>query len=407
MTAQRFDVVMPQLGETVSNGTILRWFKASGETVVADEPLFEIETEKVSMEIPAPVSGVLGAILVPEGETVDVGTKVAEIELRAGAQGSVSAPTAPVSRDEKGVSAAADAAASEASGRERLSPAVRRLLQEHGLTAAEVRGTGAGGRITREDVLAHVAGRDTDKRSVPVQSGTLVPFTAMRKRIAEHMVRSKAVSPHVLQAVEVDFTRVAQARSELGEQWKSRHGFSLTYLPFVAWAVSRALQKFPRANATVEGEALRLHSSVNLCIAVDVNQEGLLTPVVANAERASVPELAERIHDLAARARANALKPDELTGGTYTISNSGGYGTLLTAPIINQPQVAILSMDGVSRKPVAVQQDGREAIEIRPVGVLAQSFDHRAFDGAYSAAFLGEVRRIIEQTDWLPEVNRG
>ena len=214
------------------------------------------------------------------------------------------------------------------------------------------------------------------------------------------MVRSKATSPHVLQAVEADFGRVARVRESASRSWKEREGFSLTWLPFVARAVCIAIRDFPRINAVIEGESLVVHRRINLGIAVDLDFDGLVAPVVKDADRMSLSELARAIRDVSSRARANKLTPDDFTGGTYTISNSGVFGTMITAPIINQPQVAILSTDGVTKKPVVIESEDGESIAIRPVGVLAQSFDHRAIDGAYSAAFLHRVREVIETTSW-------
>jgi 2-oxoglutarate dehydrogenase E2 component (dihydrolipoamide succinyltransferase) len=231
-----------------------------------------------------------------------------------------------------------------------------------------------------------------------------VPFTRIRKLTAEHMVRSKATSPHVLQAVEVEFHRVDLVRKTVRDSWKARHGFSLTYLPFIANAVCRALEDFPNLNSSVHGDSLILHPSVNLGIAVDLGAEGLVAPVIKNADRMSVAQLADAIAEIAQRSRTGKLKPDDFQGGTYTLSNSGTFGTLITAPVINQPQVAILSTDGVRKKPVVVETSEGDSIAIRPVGVLAQSFDHRAVDGAYSAAFLDRVRKIIETSHWVVEV---
>ena len=222
--------------------------------------------------------------------------------------------------------------------------------------------------------------------------------------IAEHMVHSKATSAHVLQAVEADFARVDAARSAKGGAFKQKEGFSLTYLPFVAYATCRAIRDFPKINASVEGDALVVHAAINLAIAVDLGEEGLVTPVIKNATDLTVSGLARAISDLAARARSGNLVADDLSGGTYTISNSGSFGTLITAPIINQPQVAILSTDGVHKKPVVIESPDGDSIGIRPIGVIAQSFDHRVIDGAYSAAFLRRVKEILESTDWTAEL---
>ncbi|HXF66337.1 MAG TPA: dihydrolipoamide acetyltransferase family protein [Burkholderiales bacterium] len=406
------DVVMPQLGETVAEGTVTRWYKKVGDTVKADEALFDVETDKVSTEIPAPVSGVLAEILVAEGTTAKVGTRLAVIRETQAVQGQ--APAAP-------------AAASPAAARlpqapprqhrgpeagERLSPVVRRLLAEHGLEARAIRGTGRDGRITREDVLAYLAQRGAARPATAAPGGLppaaaageaaeTVALNSVRRRTAEHMAKAWTTVPHVLQAVEVDFCRVEQARRAAGEQWKRREGFSLTYLPFILRAVSIALGKFPRLNATFAGDRLVVHRRINLGIAVDLGFEGLVVPVLKDVPLKSLPQIAREANDLAARARANRLKPDDLTEGTYTVTNNGAFGTLLTAPIINAPQVAILSTDAVRKKPIVVETEAGEAIAIRPVGMIAQSFDHRALDGAYAAAFLREVKALIETRDWV------
>jgi len=459
------DVIMPQLGETVDEGTVSVWHKKVGDQVKAGDDLFDISTDKVEMEIPAPVSGELSEILVGEGETVAVGVTVAVInDGKAASPSPVSAPaTSSPAAAEPAPAAPAAAAKRQIGTRDvrgiPLSPAVRKLLAEHDLTPEEITGTGRDGRITRQDVLAQISSSASSKgeigkrdaRGAPVspvvrrlltehdltpdeitgtgrdgrikrddvlayldgagarpaarapasQDGrTVVPFDNMRKLTAEHMVRSKATSPHVLQAVEVDFHSVERARSALREVWKEQYGFSLTYLPFIAKAVCEAIAEFPRINAHVEGESLVMFDQINLGIAVDLNFEGLLVPVVKNAGAKSIAELAQEIRELSDKARTKKLGPDDFAGGTYTISNSGTFGTMITAPVINQPQVAILSMDGVSKKPVVIDADGSDAIAIRPVGVLAQSFDHRAIDGAYSAAFLKKVRECLQDRDW-------
>jgi pyruvate/2-oxoglutarate dehydrogenase complex dihydrolipoamide acyltransferase (E2) component len=467
------DVIMPQLGETVEEGTVSVWHKKVGDQVKAGEDLFDISTDKVEMEIPAPTSGELVEIRVAEGETVAVGVTVAVIGDGAAAmaapaaaadpapsaalQAAESAPSAvPAAastrkigtRDSRGVplsplvrrllaendlapeeitgtgrdgritgddvkaylarrTAAPAAAATAPSGpigrRDSrgvpLSPVVRRLLTENNLAPDAITGTGRNGRVTRRDVLAHL---DSAQVRAPASTDgrTVVPFDNIRKLTAEHMVRSKATSPHVLQAVEVDFHSVDRARSALREVWKQQYGFSLTYLPFIAKAVCEAIAEFPRINAHVEGESLVMFDRINLGIAVDLNFEGLMVPVVKDAGTKSVGQLAKEIRELSDKARSKKLTPDDMTEGTYTISNSGTFGTLITAPVISQPQVAILSMDGVSKKPVVIDVDGSDAIAIRPVGVVAQSFDHRAIDGAYSAAFLHKVRECLQDRDW-------
>lgn len=406
-------IVMPQLGETVTEGTIAAWHKEAGDEVEKDELLLDVETDKVATEIPAPISGVLREILVPEGETVDVGTTLALIGdedegiVGAGADTSDSeadvgddSPVAPsVSR-----SGAKGSPAPSVVGA-KLSPAVRRLISEHNLDFNLLTGTGRDGRLTKQNVLLAIesnAGGDVPPDSIT--AGDRVPFDRIRRVTADHMVRSKATSPHVLQAIDVDFQSVDTVRLAQRDSWRTKHGYSLSYLPFIAKAVCRALGEFPRLNSSVEDQSLVLHEQVNLSIAVDLGSgKGLLAPVIHAAGQLTVPELAKRIKDLADRARNNQLSQDDLSGGTYTLSNPGPFGTLFTAPIINQPQVAILSMDAVKKRVVVEEGPQGDAIVIRPVGVLAQSFDHRAIDGAYSAAFLARVKQLINDEDWSAE----
>jgi pyruvate dehydrogenase E2 component (dihydrolipoamide acetyltransferase) len=233
---------------------------------------------------------------------------------------------------------------------------------------------------------------------------TTIPLNNIRRRTAEHLAKSWTTAPHVLQAVEADFFRVEEARRAMGAQWKAREGFTLTYLPFIVRAVSIALGRYPNLNATFNGDSLTLYRRINLGIAVDLGSEGLIVPVVKDVATKSLPAVAREISDLAARARANRLKPDELTGATYTLTNNGAFGTLFTAPIINQPQVAILSTDAVRKKPWVIESPEGDSIMIRPVGMLAQTFDHRAVDGAYSAAFLREVKTLIESRHWAQDL---
>ena len=234
--------------------------------------------------------------------------------------------------------------------------------------------------------------------------GDRVPFDRIRRVTAEHMVRSKATSPHVLQAVEADFSAVEFVRSQSGERWRADHGFSLTYLPFIAQAVCIALRDFPRLNSSVDGDSLVLHKRIHLSVAVDLNFEGLVAPVIQDADGLTVSGLALRIHEISARAREGKLSADEFTGGTYTLSNNGSFGTLLTGAIINQPQVAILSIDAIKKRPMVIEGSAGDSIGIRPIGILSQSFDHRAVDGAYSAAFLHKIKTLLEEKDWSAEL---
>jgi len=401
---------MPQLGETVAEGTVTKWYKKVGDAIKADEALFDVETDKVSTEIPAPASGVIAEILVAEGTTAKVGTRLAVIR-ESGAHAARPA-LASVAGPAAAPLPAAGIAPTAADARAHLSPVVSRLIAEHGLDARAITGTGRDGRITREDVLAHVAHPGAARSPVRTQEpaphriadAETVPLNIIRKRTAEHMAKSWTTVPHVLQVVEADFSRVDLARRMTGGEWKKREGYSLTYLPFVACAVAAALIKYPRLNASFSGDHLVLHRRVNIGIAVDLSLEGLLVPVVKDASAKSLPALARAINDVAVRARENWLRPDDMTEGTYTITNNGASGTLLTAPIISPPQVAVLSTDAVRKRTVVIESAGRDEIAVRPVGVLAQCFDHRAVDGAYSAAFLNEVKTLIETRDWGKEL---
>ncbi len=409
------DVIMPQLGETVSEGTVSVWHSKIGDAVSTKQPLFDVSSDKVEMEVPAPAEGTLVEICVDAGTTVPVGEVIAiivrggeVIEAKAAAPVAVKAE-AKILRAEAAPARAVSARAANRDARNQdsrgnpLSPAVRRLVAENGLDPAAISGSGANGRIKKKDVLAHLGGWGAKRPAPLAMSGDedeIIPFSNLRRLTAEHMVRSKATSPHVLQAVEADFARVARARESVSNAWKKREGFSLTWLPFIAKAVCEAIREFPRVNGAINGDNLIVYRRVNLAIAVDLNFDGLVAPVIRDTDQMSLQELARAIRDISDRARGNRLTPEDFTGGTYTISNSGVFGTMITAPIINQPQVAILSTDGITKKPVVIETEDGDTIGIRPVGVLAQSFDHRAIDGAYSAAFLNRVREIIQTKDW-------
>ena len=391
------DLLLPQLGETVTEGTITRWARRAGERVEADEVLYEVSTDKVDSEVPAGFAGVLTEIVVGEGATVQVGEVIARYE----SEGAAPVVEAPAPRSEASVGAAQappaappvpTAPAPTAGGARLLSPVVRSLLADHGLDPSRVPGSGLRGRITRRDVEQYL--RD--------HPGHVEAFTSIRRRTAQHMVASKSTSPHVLTAMEVDYGRVEEARRAHGPAWKAAEGRSLTYLPFIVRAVAEALVDHPRINASVGDGELIVHSDLNLAVAVDLDFEGLVAPVVRRVGQMTVPEVSRAIADMAERARAKKLSPDDLAGGTFTVTNPGQYGTLFQFPIINQPQVAILSTDGVTRKPVVeVDDDGNETVGIGSVGVLALAWDHRAFDGAYAASFLRQVRHVLQSSDWV------
>ncbi|MFN8050880.1 MAG: 2-oxoglutarate dehydrogenase, E2 component, dihydrolipoamide succinyltransferase [Acidimicrobiales bacterium] len=457
------EIVMPQLGESVTEGTITKWFKQVGDHIAEDETLFEVSTDKVDSEVPSPATGYISEIRVPEGETVDVGTVLVILSDAPGeaaaapAEAPAAPPTAapeprpvaeappappappapapaPAAAPAPPAAPAAPApapapAAGDATAGRLLSPLVRRLVEDNGLDPAAIAGTGVGGRITREDVLAAIDARSTGAPAAPAAPAAaapapaasaapvpaaqviagagdpMVPLSNIRLRTGEHMVRSLATSPHAITAIDVDYEAVERARRAHKAQFKAEEGFSLTYLPFISRAVVDALAEFPHMNATVGETDLIVHHAVNLSIAVDLDFEGLLAPVIQGADGKRLRALAREVNDLATRARHKKLSPDDLNGGTFTISNSGSYGTLLVAPIINQPQVAILSTDGVKRRPVVVElPDGSESIAIHSVGNLTLSWDHRAFDGAYAAAFVARIKEIIETRDWVSEL---
>lgn len=418
------NVLMPQLGETVAEGTVAAWYKKVGDTVAKDEIILDVETDKAATEVPAPEAGVITAINVEEGQTVDVGVVLAVIngpdegeEDAASTQTTkpdpAAAPPPAESTESEPESYTSVAQSAEPGKRLRLSPVVRRLIAEHQLDPYQIQGSGRDGRITRSDVIAFADARTatpaaksaalTQPAATQYVDGERVPFDRIRRVTAEHMVRSKVTSPHVLQAVEVDFSGVDQVRLGLREAWKRENGFSLTYLPFIARATCIAIRDFPRINASVDGDALVIHRTVHLSVAVALGLEGLVAPVIRDAGDLTVSDLARKISEVSARARDGALTADELSGGTYTLSNNGSFGTLMTAAIINQPQVAILSVDAIKKQPVVIEGPDGDAIEIRPIGVLSQSFDHRAIDGAYSAAFLDKFRNLLEQRDWATE----
>ncbi len=593
------DVEMPQLGETVTEGTVTRWFKQIGDTVALDEALFEVSTDKVDTEVPSPTAGVLLEILANEGDLVEVGQVLARVgdsasagsdpvhaapvseepplsqqqmlltdmsrvdtaarvddepqtevtrpapadttsrpasaafgsgavapdpasfppgsevaapdpataapDLGAAAHYSGATASDPVTAGRDPASAGLDPGAaasdpvSDTTGMV-LSPVVRRLIAESGLDASTIVGTGLGGRITRADAEQAIAARNAVDRSaaaakssvpepptagtpaperlrsvaasastqppatsarpqhaaagastrsdtgraqpaertqsptgagraqpaerksrrprrdtaastspaaVAVVSGrdTVVPLNNIRRRTADHMVRSKQTSPHVLTAVEVDYEGVEQVRRKLKQAWKAEEGFGLSYLPFISRAVIDALRDYPHLNASFGDDGLVVHSAINLAVAVDIDFQGLLAPVVHDADGKRLRQIAREIVDLADRARNRKLGIDDLSGGTFTLTNAGQYGTMMQFPIINQPQVAILSTDGVARKPVVITDArGSESIAIHSVGVLAMAWDHRAFDGAYAAAFLHRVREIIETRNWEAEI---
>ena len=408
------EVVMPQMGESIVEGTITKWLKGPGDKVERDEALFEISTDKVDSEVPAPDSGVLEAIFYPEGETVEINTVVAFIgdgskvgkhkapAATAAAPAPVPVPSAPVPAPPE--STVPPAAQAEPGKRVRSSPLVRRIAQEKGIDLALVgTGTGAGGRITKKDILAYVERQE--RAAAPAVAATAFPpapesrfgefetqpLSAMRQSIAEHMVRTKRVSPHVSTIHPVDCTRIAKLRSAAKDQFLQQNGTKLTFMPFFLQAAASALKALPVVNASLDGKDLVLHKDINIGIAVALDW-GLIVPVIRAADEKSVVGLQRAVNDLAQRARSKALKPDEIAEGTFSISNYGGYNALLATPAINQPQVAILGVGSVTKTPVVID----DAIAIRSISYLTLSFDHRVIDGAVADQFLEHMRGIIE-----------
>jgi pyruvate/2-oxoglutarate dehydrogenase complex dihydrolipoamide acyltransferase (E2) component len=393
---------MPQMGVSVAEGTIVEWRKRVGDWVEADEAIVEISTDKVETEIPSPASGRVAEILVEPGVTVEVGALLARIDAEA---------KPGVAHVDEGSEPEVTGQRSEVRGNggnghaPPISPVVRRMADEHGVDLSQIEGSGRRGRVTKKDLLAFLGDKSSDlgprtsdlpaaepalhsespyREEEPTPAAGGQQLSIMRRQIGEHMVRSLQTAAHCTTVVEADMSRIEAARGKL------------SYLPFVARAVIAALREFPMLNATLEGDRLTVHEEVHLGIAVSLGEEGLIVPVVKNAHELSHEGLATRIKDLAQRARSKRLTPDEVSGGTFTITNPGAFGALLATPIINQPQVAILDLEAVTKRPVVVNGD---SIAIRPMTYLCMSWDHRALDGAVAAQFLSAVRRHIEGWD--------
>jgi pyruvate dehydrogenase E2 component (dihydrolipoamide acetyltransferase) len=457
------DVIMPQMGESIVEGTLTKWLKKPGESVERDEPLFEISTDKVDTEIPSPVAGTLGEILVQEGTTVGINTVVGRINDGAGAPAAAAppaapppvakaaapAPAAPTPAAAVPVTVEPAAMAEETAGP--LSPLVRKMARENGIDLSQVRGTGAGGRINKQDLEAHIDGRSAapaqaapaqapaqqayvappppppvpqavvqqappaqqapppprTQAVAPVQeqahfrgeapAARVEPMSVMRQKIAEHMVFSKRTSAHVTTVHKVDMTRIAKMRDRVKGEFQARHGFSLTFLPFVMRATTAALQAYPLLNSSIDGTNIIYHRDINLGMAVAL-ENGLIVPVIRNADEKNVVGLQRSIADLASRARSRQLRPDEVQAGTFSITNFGSFGSVFATPIINQPQVAVLGVGTVEKVPVVLD----DAIAIRSVCYLALTFDHRLIDGALGDQFTQKVKSILE--NWSEEV---
>jgi 2-oxoglutarate dehydrogenase E2 component (dihydrolipoamide succinyltransferase) len=455
------DVVMPQMGESIVEGTLTKWLKKPGDRVERDEPLFEISTDKVDTEIPSPAAGTLAEVIVAEGQTVSINTVVGRISDGAAAPASAASPAVqaappPAPATPAPVQAApppppvadstAPATFEEQAGP--LSPLVRKMAREHNIDLSKVRGTGAGGRITKQDLEAYIAGGAAAAAasvpqapppplqaapppppppSVPVVTQTVnvpppppaapapaapvmqmpgaapahkvEPMSMMRQKIAEHMIFSKRTSAHVTTVHRADMTAIAKIRNKLKAHFQAQYGFSLTYLPFIARAVCAALREFPIVNASIDGNNIVYHRDINLGIAVALDGgSGLIVPVIRNADEKNIVGLQRSIVDLANRARSRQLRPDEIQGGTFTITNFGSYGSLFATPIINQPQVAILGVGAVTKEPVVID----DAIAIRSTAYLALTFDHRLIDGALGDQFTQKVKSVLE--NWSEEV---
>jgi 2-oxoglutarate dehydrogenase E2 component (dihydrolipoamide succinyltransferase) len=480
-TETAVDVVMPQMGVSVSEGTVTRWLKQEGEQVEADEPLLEISTDKVDTEVPSPSSGTLTQILVQEGETVDVGTKLGQIgggaaaeapaqetppepepapsepatagaaaEAEAASPAETPAPTAPEPSAAPPAAEPAPQPAATGNGKAFVSPVVARIAGEHGIDPSQVPGTGTGGRVTKKDILAFVESGGAQQEQppapapaeepqpqavaeqapaappqapapaapveappaappkppapAPVASGetlpgeTLEPITAMRRGIAEHMRRSLDTSAHVTSAIEVDFSRVVDVRERLKKEYQAAYGVNPTYLAFVAKASVETLRDYPYVNAEMRGDSIVTRNFVNLGIAVELAEgKGLIVPVIRNAEGLNLLGLARGIAEIAAKARNKQLVPDDVQGGTFTITNPGGYGTFHGTPVISQPQSAILGTYALVKRPWVVEDElGKDVIAIRPLMNITLTYDHRLVDGALAGRFLRDLRERLE-----------
>jgi pyruvate dehydrogenase E2 component (dihydrolipoamide acetyltransferase) len=414
------DVPMPQMGESITEGTITRWLKKVGESVERDEPLFEISTDKVDAEIPSPVAGVLTEIKVAEGATVGINTIVAVIGGGAGKPASAPAASAPpaVSAPAAAAPAAAAQPASASSGeRPRSSPLVRKIAKDNNVDLAQVPGTGSAGRITKTDILGHLenpqskpasaSAAGAQAKSAPPaaaapEPGSLVPMTKMRSIIARRMVESKQTSPHVHTVFKVDMTRIVRLREKEKSKYEQRNGVKLTYMPFITRAAIVALRKHPIVNGSIEGDAIRYNKNINIGIAVALDW-GLIVPVIKNTEEKNFLGITRAIVDVAERARGKKLAADEISGGTFTLTNSGIFGEQFGTPIINQPQSAILGIGGLNKEAeVITDKDGTDSIAIRSIQRFTLGFDHRIVDGADAGKFMSDFKAYLE--NWSEDI---
>ena len=423
-------VTMPQLGETVTEGTILRWLVQVGDEVKEDDPILEISTDKVDTEVPSPFTGQVTSLLVEEGETVEVGASLLELDGDSNSSSvnkeasneveTVSEPVEEVVVEEIAAVEEVKSSPVAKSTNLKLSPVVRKLASENNVDLEQVTGTGSGGRITRKDIESFItSGSKTVQKSkeLPEQkkekhvqpakpsSGEI---SRLRRRIAENMVMSKQTSAHVMTSVEVDYENVEILRSKHKKSFKEENGFSLTYLPFISLATIYALREYPVVNSSfdLDKDIHSFHSNINLGIAVDLNQDGLLVGTLREADSFSLKGLARKISDTSLKLREGSYDLDDVSGSTFTISNNGSFNSFLTSPIINQPNVAILSTESVKKRPVVIEaQDGTDSIAIRHTGMLSLTWDHRAFDGSVALLFLNSIREKLENSDWSQELN--
>ena len=421
-------VTMPQLGETVTEGTILRWLVQVGDEVKEDDPILEISTDKVDTEVPSPFTGQVTSLLVEEGETVEVGASLLELdgdsdsssvsEEASNEAETVNEPVVEVVEVEEIVEVESSPVAK--STNLKLSPVVRKLASENNVDLEQVTGTGSGGRITRKDIESfitsgsktvqkpkEVPSQQKEKQAQPANTSS-GEISRLRRRIAENMVMSKQTSAHVMTSVEVDYENVEILRSKHKKSFKEENGFSLTYLPFISLATIYALREYPVVNSSfdLDKNIYSFHSNINLGIAVDLNQEGLLVGTLREADSFSLKGLARKISDTSSKLREGSYDLDDVSGSTFTISNNGSFNSFLTSPIINQPNVAILSTESVKKRPVVIEaQDGTDSIAIRHTGMLSLTWDHRAFDGSVALLFLNSIREKLENSDWSQELN--
>jgi 2-oxoglutarate dehydrogenase E2 component (dihydrolipoamide succinyltransferase) len=438
------DIIMPQMGESIVEGTITKWLKKPGDKVQRDEPLFEISTDKVDAEIPAPASGVLHDIKVAEGTTVGVNTVVGTIAVDgepASAPAKSAAPTAekpaaakgdekkaapaPQSAPSPAAASAPTPAAQEGEEEARSSPLVRKIAREHGVSLSQLSGTGLGGRITKQDIMSFIENQSSSPAAAPVSTptpstpatvtsrpaappapapypGDLVPMTNMRKLIAKHMIESRRTSAHVHCMYEVDFTRIVNLRNKHKAGFEQRHGARLTFMPFFVRAAVIALQQWPIINASIEGDNIRYHRHINMGIAVALDW-GLIVPVLKNAGDLNFLGLQRGISDLGERARTKKLKPEDVEGSTFTVTNPGQFGAVFGLPIINQPNSAIMGVGGITKQPMVItDKDGTDSIAIRSVVHLTLGYDHRLIDGAVADQFMALVKKNLET--WSEEV---